>query len=633
MTTRKPLTKRKAATKRRAPAKRKAARKHRAPKAPQQLALPEVCPTNADIATELDNVADLLDIQGDNPFKIRAYRNAARMIRGHVEPLSEMLARGDDLTKLPHIGKDMAAYILELCMTGHLKRLEDLEKSAPPSLVELMHLPGLGPKRAQLLWKRLGITSLVALEAAARAGKIAKLPRFGAKTEQAILESLAQKKSYGGRFRLFEAEQQVQPLVAYLNKHAAVEKLTVAGSFRRRKETVGDIDLLVVSDKPEAVMDHFVAYPRAATVRAKGTTRSTIVLQSGLQVDLRVLPQKSFGAALLYFTGSKEHNIRLRTRAEKQGLRISEYGVFKAKKAAPRAAPAPMHEPKDPWAGKWVAGKTEREVYAAVGLNWIPPEIREDRGEIAAAEAGTLPNLVTLEDIRGDLQMHTTWSDGKNTVEEMIAACADRGYEYMAITDHSPALRMVRGLNPERLQEQLAEIKNVASRYPHITLLRSMEVDIHADGKLDMPDRCLETLDLVVVSVHSHLKLSSKEQTRRVLTGIKHPRANILAHPTGRIINERAPMSLNMDEVLKCAADHNVAMELNAQPDRLDLNDQHLFRARELGVKIVISTDAHAIDHLACMRYGVDQARRGWLTTRDVLNTQPLDKLTNALRK
>lgn len=606
--------------------KRKRAKK-RGPAASRESGM-----TNADIAAELEDVADLLDIQGDNPFKIRAYRNAARIIRGYAEPMTALVARGEDLTELPHIGKDMAAYIEELSSTGHLKRLEDLEKEAPPTLVELMHVPGLGPKRAQALWKELGVTSIRELETAAREGKLATLPGFGKKTEENILESLEQKKSFGARIKLAEAEQYVDALYAYLKENEGVKQLEAAGSYRRRKETVGDIDVLAVSSRPEAVTEYFVAYPRVAKIVSKGPTRSTIKLESGLQVDLRVIERKSFGAALVYFTGSKEHNIRLRTRAEKQGLRVSEYGVFKpstSKKSSPKKPAAE----KSPWAGEWVAGKTEDEVYKAVGLPWIPPELREDHGEIDAAEAGKLPKLVEVGDIRGDLQMHTTWSDGKNSVEEMASACADRGYSYMAITDHGPALRMVRGLDPERLKKQLKELEKADSKFSKLTLLRSMEVDIHKDGKLDLADKWLELLDVVVVSVHSHFNLSEADQTRRVIAALKHPRANILAHPTCRLINKRAPIKLKMDEVLQCAADHNVAVEVNAQPDRLDLNEGNLFRARELGVKVVISTDAHATDQLDFMRYGVEQARRCWLTKGDVLNTQPAAKLLKGLEK
>lgn len=606
---------------------RKVTAKPKKPAEPLKAASVVTTITNADIATELERVADLLDIQGENPFKVRAYRNAARMIRGHGEALTAVVARGDDLTELPHIGKDMAAYITEFVTTGHLKRLEDLEKTAPTTLVELMQVAGLGPKRAQALWKELGITSVADLEKAAQEGRIASLPRFGTTTEQKILESLHQKKAFGNRFTLLDAEQNVQLLIEHLHRHPAVKKLEVAGSYRRRKETVGDIDILVVSDRPDDVMEHFTGFPRVAAVDAKGGTRSTIRLQSGLQVDLRVIPEKSFGAALVYFTGSKEHNIRLRARAEKQGLRISEYGVFKHPARKKKAAKD------DPWAGQWLAGRAERDVYAAVGLAWIPPELREDRGEIDAAAENSLPRLVARDDMRGDLQMHTTWSDGKDSVDEMVEACAQRGYEYMAITDHGPALHMVKGLDPERLKPYLKEVEKVQAKHPEIRLLRSMEVDIHADGTLDMPDAWLERLDLVVVSIHSHFTLPAAEQTRRIVAALRHPCAHVLGHPTGRILNKRPPMQFDMDEVLRCAADHNVAVEINAQPDRLDLNEGHLFRARELGVKVVISTDAHATEHLAFMRYGVDQARRAWLTKRDVLNTLPLPRFLKALQK
>lgn len=582
---------------------------------------------NLEISRVLSQLADLLEVQGANPFRIRAYRNAARFVDSLATPLRKMVAEDVDLTELPSIGKDMASHIRELIQTGELEALDELTRKIPRSLIDVMELPGVGPKKAKKLWQDLGIETIDELEKAAAAGEVAELSGFGQKSQQKILTGIEQFRQHRSRVKLSEADQLISPLIEYLESCEALEKIEVAGSYRRRVETVGDIDLLAIAVEEQPVMDHFTAYRQIERVEMSGSTRGRIALRSGLEVDLRVLPSRSYGAAMVYFTGSKEHNIRLRKRALERNLRLSEYGVFEGAKDEQ----GNETEDDDPWAGTMIAGGDEEEVYGAVGLPFIAPELREDRGEIEAAAEATLPELVELGDIRGDLQMHSTWSDGKNSIEEMLEACAAKGYEYFALTDHSKALAMTGGLDAARLREQWKEIEEVQERHPEIRLLKSQEVDILADGQLDLEDEMLELLDLVVVSVHSRFDLSAVEQTQRIVKALEHPEVDILAHPTGRIINRRPPYELDLDEVLRCAKEHGVAVELNAHPDRLDLKDTHLILARELGLKVVISTDAHRISHLDLMRYGIDQARRAWLTVDDVLNTLPLDEFLNTV--
>jgi DNA polymerase (family 10) len=580
---------------------------------------------NTEIAAVLSQVGTLLEIQGANPFRIRAYENAARIVAEHPVPLRGLVADGADLKELPGIGKDMAGYIKELVDTGRLRVLDELTSEVPATLLDLMRLPGVGPKRARKLWKELGVTTLEELDAAARAGRVEDLDGFGAKTQARILEAIANRRQQAVRFRLSEADQIIAPLIAHLRSYAGARRVEVAGSYRRRQETVGDIDVLVIADEPDPVIAHFTAYPRVRSVEAAGGTRATVILEAGLQVDLRVLPEESYGAALLYFTGSKAHNVKLRKRALGLGLSISEYGAVRVEGGA-------AEEPGERRTGPLVAGATEEEMYAAVGLPLIPPELREDRGEIEAAEAGALPHLVTVADIRGDLQMHSTWSDGKLSIAQMLDACAQRGYEYCAMTDHSKTLAMVRGLDAQRLAEQWREMDEVTAGRSDIRLLRSMEVDILRDGSLDLEDELLDRLDLVVVSIHTLLDLPEAQQTRRIVTALSHPGVHVLAHPTGRLINRRSPMAFDLEEVLQCAAEHGVAVELNAQPDRLDLRDTQVARARELGVKVVISTDAHHARELEFMPYGVEQARRAWLEPEHVLNTLPLEEFLAALQ-
>ncbi len=572
---------------------------------------------NLDVARTLEELADLLEIEGANPFRIRAYRNAVRTVEGLTRPLRAMVDAGEELTTLPGIGKDIAGRIEELIATGRLEMLDKLDAELPRTLVELMRLDGVGPKKAKKLFDELDVRTVDDLEAELQAGRVEKLQGFGKKSAEKILRAIGEHRTHVGRFLIDEVEELVAPVIEHVRGASGVERVEVAGSLRRRKETIGDVDLLAQFEGDgTAVVDHFVKYPAAERVEAAGGTKGSIVLRSGLQIDLRVIPPRSFGAAMQYFTGSKEHNVAMRTRAVRKGLRVNEWGVFRI----PEGADAESLGKEE---GERLAGADEEGVYAALGMTWMPPELRENRGEVEASFTGELPRLVTLEDIRGDLQMHSTWSDGKVSLEEMARACRERGYAYCAITDHSQAMAMVQGLTPERAREQWVEVEEVRERVDGIDILRSAEVDILKDGALDLPDEILEELDVVVVSVHSFMDQDRTTMTDRVLRAIRHPSVDILAHPTGRRLNRRSPFEIDMEAVLAAAAELGVAVEINANPNRLDLSDVHVFRARELGVKVVISTDAHSPRELANMRFGVDQARRGWLEPANVLNTMP----------
>jgi DNA polymerase (family 10) len=576
---------------------------------------------NPEIARILEEVADILEIQNANPFRIRAYRNATRTVETLTVPLRKWVQENRPLTDLPGIGKEMANHIREMVETGTLGFRDELLAEVPRSLIELMRLPGLGPKKAKKIHDELKICSVEELEAAAKEGRIASLPGFGAKSQEKILAGIEEYRQHGSRFLLTDAERFVEPLLAYLRETPEVERLEVAGSYRRRKETVGDIDLLAIASQPVPVMERFRGYPQVDKILMAGDTRSTVVLGSGLQVDLRVVPDECYGAALVYFTGSKEHNVKLRRRAVEKGLRISEYGVFR------------VQERNQEEEGEFIAGREEADVYATVGLAWVPPELREDRGEIEAAAAGRLPHLIRVQDLRGDLHMHSTWSDGRNSIEEMVVACAARGYEYMVISDHSKSLAMTGGLDAYRLRQQWAEIDEIRSRHPEIRILRSMEVDILGDGALDLEDEMLAGLDLVLVSLHSRFDLPSDQQTERVLRALEHPEVNVFCHPTARIINRRKGVEMDLDVILRRAAGLGVAVELNSSPNRLDLRDSHLKLAKELGCKVVINTDSHRIRELDLMRYGVEQARRAGLEPGDVLNTLPFEEFQMAIRR
>ena len=578
---------------------------------------------NIDVARVLEELADLLEIQGANPFRIRAYRNGVRTVESLTRPLRVMVAEGEDLTELPAVGTSMAEHIVELLETGTISTMEEVAREIPRSLVELMRLDGVGPKKARKLFDELDVRTVDDLAAALEAGTVQELSGFGKKSAEKIQRAIEDHRARTGRFLLDEAELLVAGVLEHMEDAPGVERLEVAGSLRRRKETIGDVDLLALCEGDgTVVVDHFTAFPGAERVEAQGSTKGTIVLASGLSIDLRVIPRRSFGAALQYFTGSKEHNVAVRTRAVKEGIRVNEWGVFRL----PEGVDAAEVETEG---GERLAGETEEEVYEALGMAWVPPELREDRGEVALAREGAdaLPRLVTVDDIRGDLQMHSTWSDGKASLEEMARACLARGYEYFAMTDHSSVMAMVQGLTPEKARRQWAEMAEVQERVPGIRILRSCEVDILRDGSLDMPDEILEELDVVLVSVHTAMEMSRTEMTDRVLRALEHPDVDILAHPTGRILGRRDPFPLDVETVLQAAAELDVAVELNANPHRLDLNDVYVHRARELGVPVVLSTDAHAPSGLAHMRYGVDQARRGWLGPEDVLNCRSLEEL------
>lgn len=568
---------------------------------------------NKDIADIFNKMADLLDIQGANPFRIRAYRNAARNLSSLPQNVSDMIKEGGDLTRLAGIGNDLAGKIKEIVETGSLSQLEEIEAKIPSELNQLIKISGLGPKRVKALHRNLGVDNLKDLKKAAEKGKIQELKGFGRKIEQEILEGLQRMDGKEDRIKLSEAEQRARPLLTFLKKAKGIKEVVVAGSYRRRKETIGDLDILVTCKKGAKVMDRFTDYEDVRKVISKGKTRSSIVLRSGLQVDLRVLPQVSYGAALHYFTGSKSHNIEVRKLAVKKGLKINEYGVFKKEER--------------------IAGKTEKEVYDTVGLAFIEPELRENRGELDAARQGQLPDLIKLEDLRGDLHTHTKETDGHNSLEEMAKAAKDRGYEYMAVTEHSKKVAMAKGLDAERLKKQIKEIDRLNEKLEGIILLKGIEVDILKDGSLDLPDEILKELDLTVCSVHYNQNLPEKQQTERIIRAMDNPYFNILAHPTGRLINEREPYAVDLEKIMEAARDRGCFFEINAHPDRLDLSGQYCKMAKDMGLKVVISTDAHSLADLDFMRFGVDQARRGWLEAGDVINTRSWKQLRKILQR
>jgi DNA polymerase (family 10) len=568
---------------------------------------------NADIARIFDQVADLLEVRGDNPFRVRAYRNAARTVGEWGESLSEVLSKTGHLPRIPGVGTDLDGKIREILSTGHLSTLEKLREEFPPHLTELLSIPGLGPKKVRAFYEELGIQDIGGLHRALLDHRIAGLRGFGPRSEERLIKSVEARLAKVRRYKLATAAQYARPLVTLLTGVRGVREVVVAGSFRRMKETVGDLDLLVTTEDPEPVVRRFVSWEGVERVLASGSTKASVVLSFGIQVDLRVMPPASLGAALVYFTGSRAHNIALRRLAQERGLKINEYGVFRGKNR--------------------VAGETEESVYRILGLSMIPPELREDRGEIQRAARGPLPALVTLPDLKGDLHAHTRWTDGHNSVREMAEAARDRGWSYLAITDHSRRLTMVHGLGPAELREHGEEIDRLRPLFPDFTLLKGIEVDILEDGQLDLPDSALQSLDLVVGAVHSKFSLSRADQTTRILRALDHPRFNILAHPTGRLIGEREPYDLDMLRVLRKARERQVALEVNAHPERLDLTDVYCRMAKDEGVLLAINSDAHAPGEFDNLEWGVGQARRGWIEASDVLNARPLGELLDFLRK
>jgi DNA polymerase (family 10) len=568
---------------------------------------------NTDIADAFSRIADLLDIDGANPFRVRAYRKASRTVGSLTRRAADLVAEETDLTTLPGIGRDLAAKIEEFVRTGRIAKLTELERRLPPELHQILKLTGLGPKKVKALYRRLGIDSLESLKRAAEGGKIRQLEGFGPKTEANILTEIDAVARAVQRTQWITAEAVVAAIVAHLKAGGGIAEITPAGSFRRRCETVGDLDILVAADTPGPVMERFVAYEDVERVVSRGDTRASVVLRSGLQADLRVVPADSYGAALHYFTGSQAHNIAVRRLANRAGLKINEYGVFDGHRR--------------------VAGKTEGEVFDRIGLAWIAPELREDRGEIEAAADGRLPELVTLDAIRGDLHCHTDDSDGRNSLAEMARAAAEKGYAYLAVTNHSQSLRIAGGLAPAEVLRLMATIDRLNSRMDNLVVLKSMEVDIRRDGTLDLPDRVLEHLDFTICSIHSDFRLSREKQTERILRAMDNPYFNILGHPSGRLINQRPAYAVDLQRVIAAAAQRGCCLELNAHPDRLDLDDRHCRLAKAAGVKVALATDAHHTDQFDYMRLGVAQARRGWLAADDVLNTRHLDDLLNLLKR
>ena len=568
---------------------------------------------NADIARVFGEIADLLEIQQANPFRIRAYRNAARIVEALQLDLVACLAAGGELPKLPGIGADLDAKIREIAATGTCALFEKLNRQLPSGITDLLHVPGLGPKRVQWLYQDLDVQTPEQLYRAARDGRLRALPGFGEKSELNILQGVEAHLKRPGRYKLAIAAQYAHAYADYLSRSAGVGRVVLAGSFRRMRETVGDIDILVTAAAPAQVMQRFLAYAEVRQVLSRGETRSSVVLHAGIQVDVRVVAEECYGAALHYFTGSKSHNIAVRKLGQERGLKINEYGVFRGNKR--------------------IAGETEESVYAAVGLPYIPPELREDRGEIEAARAGQLPRLVELDDLRGDLHVHTKASDGHGSMRDMALAASARGLRYLAITEHSRRLRLAHGLDPRRLELQIDEIDRLNAELTGIRVLKGIEVDILADGTLDLPDSVLAHLDLVVGAVHSDFQLSRERQTERILKAFEHPHFHILAHPTGRLIERREPYDVDMLRIIRKAKERGRFLELNAHPERLDLLDTHCRMAKDEGVLVCISSDAHSALDFEHLRYGIGQARRGWLEKADVLNTRPLAELQRLLRR
>jgi DNA polymerase (family X) len=577
---------------------------------------------NRDVAKILRETAQLLEIDGAIIGRYRSYEKVAELLDGLPERIEEIATDDKKLKALPGVGDGMAEHIREILKTGDYSLRKKLLKKYPTTILDLLDLQSLGPKKVAFLWSHFKVATVEGVQKLAREGKLRDLPGFGEKSEQNILKAAEQFKNLAGsgRVRINVADEEAQKLVAYIAKAGqAVESVTPAGSLRRGRETIGDIDLLVTMrpghDKQkdiDAVAAHVLKYPEIKQELAHGENKVSFILSEGLQVDVRLLEKKSFGAALLYFTGSKAHNVALRGRANEMGWTLNEYALTTLK------------------GGKVVASKTEEEIYSKLKLAYIEPELREMTGEIEAAEHGKLPKLVTLADIRGDLQMHTTASDGKNSIEEMGAAARELGYDYIALTDHSQAVTVANGLDEKRTLEQIKKIR--AAKVPGIRLLAGSEVDIKKDGTLDLEDYVLAELDVVVCSIHSYMNMERAEMTERYLTAIENPYTQIIAHPTGRLVLRREPFDYDMEAVLDACAKHGVAMECNAYPDRLDLRDVHLRMAKQRGVKIVISTDSHTTRNLLFMKYGVETARRGWIEKKDVINTLPLNEFLAALR-
>jgi DNA polymerase (family X) len=561
---------------------------------------------NYEIAKVLDETADMLEVAGGNFFRVRAYRNAARTIRDQTAQVADLSV--EQIDEIPGIGADLAGKITTIVKTGEMPLHHELASKFPPQLLELRDIPGLGPKRLKLLIDLLQIRDRGDLERAIKSEALQKIRGFGPKIEQQIRESLSRREPVQSKRILYaEATRIAAHIAAHLRKCEAIRELELAGSFRRRQETIGDLDVVAAAADSAAVMGHFTAFPGITKVIGSGETKTSVVLKGGLQVDLRVVPAKSFGAALAYFTGSKSHNVHLRRIAQTRGLLLNEYGLFRGDAA--------------------VAGKTEDEVYRALGLAWVPPELREDRGEIEAAASGKLPKLIERRDLRGDLHTHSLYTDGRASIEDMARQARESGLEYFAITDHSRRITMAHGLDPERLHEQRREIDRIRKKLSGVTLLQGVEVDILDDGELDLPPDALAELDWVVASVHYKLEQDSTEMTRRMIKAIRNPRVDVIGHPSGRLLGHREPSKYDFGEILRVAREEGCALEIDSQPDRLDLNDTACLAAKQAGVKVVVSSDAHSTRDFELLSYGINQARRGWIEKDDVLNARPVKNL------
>ena len=573
---------------------------------------------NLDMARIFDEIADIFEVKGENPFKIRAYRRAARTIESLTQDLKGIAERGgvSELKKIPGVGDAIAKKILEIAETGDCKKHIELKQEVPSGVLELLAIPRVGPKTIAKVHDELGISSIADLEEAAKLHKLETLPGLGATVEENILKGIAQYRRYKGRVLLSEALPRAESIVTELKKFDAVDKIIIAGSLRRMRETIGDIDILVVSNRPRAVMDAFTSLDGVEDIVAKGDTKSSIVLR-GINVDLRVVDEASFGAAAHYFTGSKHHNIRIRELGMKQGLKINEYGIFRGDER--------------------IGGEDEADVFASVGLAYIPPELREDRGEIEAAKANRIPELVAANDIKGDLHVHTNWSDGKNSIEEMALTAISAGYEYIAVADHSPAVGIAGGMNEDKITKREVEIEKVNKRFEdegiNFSVLSASEVDIKSDFSMDFPDDILESLDVVVGAIHTKFAQDRETMTKRIVTAMENPNVDIIAHPTGRLLGKRDPYEVDMEQLMESAKATGTIMELNSFPGRLDLNDIHCKMAKDYGVLIAISTDAHdAMQMRDVIKYGVATARRGWLEPKDVVNTRGLEDIRELLK-
>jgi DNA polymerase (family X) len=576
---------------------------------------------NKTIAGLLYETADLMEVDAQDSFRVRSYRRAAEAIESLPQPIWELIPEPKKLLEIPGIGKGMCAHLKELLDNGTLEMHQKLLEKYRPTMLELLKIQGLGPKTIALLWSAYQVCDLEGVEKLAREGKLRELPRLGEKQEQKILKAIEDYRRIAGRYCLDDADVVAQKLVAHLQGVAGVEKITPAGSLRRGRETVGDLDVLVTGDccandgQRAAVIEQVLRFPGILDVLAKGENKVSFRLRKGMQVDVRLLPPESFGAAMQYFTGSKSHNIALRQRALKLGYTLSEYGLSRVKD------------------DKRVAGKTEDDVYTKLGMDCIPPELRENCGEIEAAIEHRLPKLIELQDLQGDVHMHTVETDGRCSITEMAEAARARGYKYVAITDHSKNLAMANGLDDKRALQHIKKIREIGNQLDGIRVLAGIEVDILADGTLDLSDSVLQQMDVVIASVHSHFNQEAPQMTERLLKAVSNKHVGIIGHPTGRLLLRRDAYQFDIEKVLEQAAKHRVAMELNAYPDRLDLCDRHLRMARERGVKIVINTDSHHTSHLEKIKYGLLQARRAWLTKEDVLNTLPAEKFVAAMKK